>query len=72
MGGQGLEAALIGTVATCGLCKPSSSWLGNHSPKPQIARSGLWLVQHLDAPGLTDGGRTAVTKAIGKTLERQQ
>ncbi len=71
MGGQGLEAALIGTVATCGLCKPSPSWLGYHSPKAQIARSGLWLVQHLDSPVLTDQGRMAVTKAIEKTLELQ-
>jgi len=28
MGKKGLESALIGTVARCTMCKPSSLWLG--------------------------------------------
>ena len=48
-----LEAGLIATVNRCADCSPSKTWLGNFSPKLQIARSGLWLVQGLDAEPLT-------------------
>lgn len=54
MGSQGLEAVLIGTLARCGECRPSSNWLGRFSPKPKIARSGLWLEQFLQAAELTE------------------
>jgi hypothetical protein len=54
MGSKGLEAELIGTLAACGECCASSDWLGRYSPKPKIAKSGLWLEQHLQAPGLTE------------------
>ena len=48
-----LEAGLIATMNRCAGCRPSKTWLGNSSPKLQIARSGLWLVQGLDAEPLT-------------------
>jgi hypothetical protein len=54
MGSQGLEATLIGTLAACSKCRPSHAWLGRFSPKTEIVQSGLWLVQHLRAPGLTE------------------
>lgn len=54
IGSQGLEAALIGTLAACGECRPSSNWLGRFSPKKKIVQSGLWLLQHLRAQGLTE------------------
>jgi hypothetical protein len=54
MGSQGLEAALIGTLAACSECRPSATWLGRFSPKRKIVQSGLWLLQHLRAPGLTE------------------
>lgn len=41
------ESILIGTLATCDLCKPSENWLGNHSPLGKIKRYGLWQIQHL-------------------------
>mgnify|MGYP003548764297 CR=1 FL=1 len=50
-----------GTLASCGECRPSASWLGRFSPKPKIAESGLWLEQHLGAPGLTDEAMSAVS-----------
>jgi hypothetical protein len=53
MGREGLEASLIGTLSECDECLPSSGWLGRFSPKPKIAKHGLWLEQHLDAPGLS-------------------
>jgi hypothetical protein len=54
MGSHGLEAALIGTLAKCGECRPSTNWLGRFSPRPKIAQSGMWLEQHLQAPELTE------------------
>jgi hypothetical protein len=53
LGNQGLERALIGTLAGCRQCGPSDSWLGRHHPKAQIRESGLWLIQHLKAAPLS-------------------
>jgi hypothetical protein len=38
---------LISTVASCDECNPSSNWLGRHSPKEKIRKSGLWQVNEL-------------------------
>lgn len=43
-----LEAGLIALVAGCSDCRPSTAWLGLHSPNERIRESGLWQVQHLD------------------------
>ncbi len=64
MGGEGLERALIGTLAGCSACVPSGGWLGKHSPKQQIRNSGLWLIQHLTAAPITLGQRSVITSAI--------
>lgn len=53
MGSQGLERALIGTLASCPRCGPSDGWLGRYSPKLKIRESGLWLIQHLGASPLS-------------------
>ena len=42
-----LEERLIATISLCMICKPSSSWLGLHSPVEKIRRSGMWNVQGL-------------------------
>ncbi len=68
MGSEGLERALIGTLASCPLCGPSAEWLGNYSPKPQICESGLWLIQHLNAAPLTPPQQDLVTAAIERTI----
>jgi len=67
MGSEGLESALIGTIASCRICVPSKDWLGNHSPVDKIRHGGLWLVQHLDAPGLTDESFNEVNNAVLST-----
>ncbi len=69
MGSGGLESSLIGTVARCGLCKPSENWLGRHSPKTEIARSGLWLSQHLDAHEINESEKIIIEDAVTKTNE---
>jgi len=67
MGAGGLESSLIGTVAHCKLCRPSSNWLGNYSPKKQIRESGLWLVQHLKADVINESEKVTIMNAIGRT-----
>jgi len=69
MGSKGLESLLIGTVASCKLCKASDNWLGNYSPKNQIRGSGLWLVQHLKATGINENGKEIILNAIKRTKE---
>jgi len=68
MGTKGLESNLIGTVAGCSLCEPSSGWLGRHSPKKEIRNSGLWVVQHLNSPPITTE-KSLLTSLIKKTVE---
>lgn len=69
MGAAGLESSLIGTVSHCKLCKPSSNWLGNYSPRKQIKESGLWLVQHLAADEINESAKNTILKAIMRTKE---
>ncbi len=47
------EQKIISTVSWCNACRPSSTWLGLHSPIQKIRESGLWLVQGLYQKGLT-------------------
>ncbi|MGK9370145.1 hypothetical protein ACSSWA_14705 [Melioribacter sp. Ez-97] len=47
------ERKIISTVSWCQECRPSSTWLGLHSPKKKIRESGLWLVNELYKDGLT-------------------
>ena len=37
------KTKIISTVSWCEICRPSSTWLGLHSPKDKIRKSGLWL-----------------------------
>jgi hypothetical protein len=66
MGSQGLERALIGTLASCPLCCPSDGWLGRYSPKARIRETGLWLIQHLRATPLSSSQMDLVSSAIGE------
>jgi len=67
MGKKGLESSIIGTLARCDRCKPSLAWLGHHSPKLEIRQSGLWLVQHLSSPPITEEEKNVITAAIEST-----
>jgi len=69
MGTEGIESSLIGTVAKCNLCRPSSNWLGRHSPKQQITGSGLWLVQHLEANEINETDKETILNAIARSKE---
>jgi hypothetical protein len=42
-----LEKRLISSISLCEECKPSTNWLGLHSPIEKIRKSGLWLVNEL-------------------------
>lgn len=48
------ETKSIATIGQ-GKIKPSLNWLGNSSPTNKIRMSGLWQVQGLSRPKLTDG-----------------
>lgn len=72
IGSKGLESSLIGTIASCKLCKPSDNWLGNYSPKKQIKENGLWLIQHLKDKGLNENDKEAVLNGIRRTIEWSQ
>jgi hypothetical protein len=63
-----LEAGLIAAVNRCSACSPSPAWLGRHSPKPQIAGSGLWLVQGLTAEPLTTEEWRAIERSRTERL----
>jgi hypothetical protein len=67
MGSEGLERALIGTVAACGFCKLSRQWLGQHSANEHIRRSGLWQVQHLSAGAMSDEEKRVFSRAVEGT-----
>ena len=41
------ESRIISTVSWCNECKPSPNWLGLHSSKEKIRKSGLWIVNEL-------------------------
>ncbi|MEM3786627.1 MAG: hypothetical protein QXZ59_04520 [Nitrososphaeria archaeon] len=69
MGSKGLESSLIGTLASCKLCKPSVNWLGNYSPVQKIMESGLWLVQHLKSKPIDEKDKEIILKAIEGTKE---
>lgn len=64
MGAQGLERALIGTLANCPQCMPSAEWLGGYSPDEKIRTSGLWLIHHLRAEPLSSAQMDLMTVAI--------
>lgn len=48
-----LEKKIISTVSLCEECRPSSNWLGLHSPVEKIRQSGLWLVNGLYGQSLS-------------------
>jgi len=64
MGAKGLESSLIGTLAHCKLCRPSNTWLGSHSPKEEIRKSGLWQVQHLKSQPINEKDKKTILEAI--------
>jgi hypothetical protein len=64
IGENGLEKALIGTLAQCSCCTSSLNWLGRHSPSPRIFMGHLWLIQHLRASPLTKQQLQAILVAI--------
>lgn len=67
VGANGLESALIGTVAGCRECEPSSHWLGLYSPVAKIRASGMWLYQHVDATGIVEQHREGILSALADT-----
>jgi hypothetical protein len=72
MGSKGLESSLIGTLASCKSCRPSSEWLGNYSPVKKIQESGLWLVQHLKSNPINEKDKEIILRAVEETNKRMK
>ena len=68
MGADGLLQAIVGTLACCGDCQPSKSWLGLHSPEQRIRESGLWAVQNLKSHSLSGLQMDHLSTAISASL----
>jgi hypothetical protein len=66
VGPEGLERYLIGTVAKCDLCIPSSDWLGKNFPKDEIRRR-LWLTEHINERAINEKEQQAIEDAIEQT-----
>jgi len=51
-----IERNIIGLLSRDGEPSdpPSASWLGLHSPRPHIRRFGLWNLDHLEYPYISD------------------
>lgn len=60
-----LESKIISTVSWCDECCPSKNWLGLDSPKAQIRKSGLWLVNELYKEPLFESEFEELNKLIG-------
>lgn len=57
-----MESKIISSISACDICKPSSTWLGNYSPKEKIKKSGLWLVNELYKEPLSEIGLEELKK----------
>ena len=60
-----LESKIISTVSWCDECFPSNTWLGAHSPKEKIRKSGLWLVNELYKQELLENDVVTLQKLVG-------
>jgi len=61
--------ALLSGYADCVRDKPSKSWLGSHSGREKVRKSGLWnnnhVAEHYD-PGFPNVFKSLVTDSLGK------
>ena len=65
------ERQIISTVSLCADCRPSAGWLGLHSPKAKIRKSGLWLVNELYKEALSESEYGTLEKIVlGKVHRR--
>ncbi len=64
IGKKGMESRLIGTIASCEMCRPSVKWLGNFSPVGKISNGKLWLTQHVSSTPLLEEDREEIEKLL--------
>lgn len=60
-----LESKIISTISKCEECNPSPFWLGLHSPKAKIRKSGLWLVNELYKEPLNEFDFDVIKNQLG-------
>ncbi len=61
------ESRIISTVSCCNKCGGNKNWLGNHSPKEKIRKSGLWLVNELWKKSITNKELSDLTELVKNT-----
>lgn len=61
------ESRIISTVSNCHECGGNENWLGNHSPKEKIRKSGLWLINELWKKSITDEELIKLTELVKST-----
>jgi hypothetical protein len=50
-----IEKKLIGTLANCCDCIPSTNWIGHYHPNKKISENGIWNIQGLKTPPFSLG-----------------
>ena len=66
---NGLEAALIATLAACPMCGPSPSWLGRYAYSETVRSSGLWNSQFVGGQTITERQLERVQGLVQASLE---
>ena len=61
------ESRIISTVSNCDECGGNKNWLGTHSPKEKIRKSGLWLVNELWKKSISDEELVKLTELVKNT-----
>jgi len=61
------EKRIIGTVSHCKECRPSTTWLGLHSPKLRIRKSGLWLVNELNEAPMSEADIENLKRIVARS-----
>jgi len=59
------ESKIASTLAQSNEIRPSENWLGNYSPKEKIRSSGLWQVNELNNPVMTEEELNLLSSRVG-------
>lgn len=63
------ESRIISTVSNCKKCGGNDSWLGNHSPKEKIRKSGLWQVNEIWKQSISDEEFLKLTELVKRNIQ---
>ena len=64
-----LEQALVATLATCTVCRPSTGWLGLNAYSESVRASGLWNSQFTNGQPMTGEGMQRLKELVKLSLQ---